>query len=142
MIDKGEELVYSINVGRTAILGGALAPSPPIRLIHRCRGAVMRICKIKDCNNKSRARGLCRKHYTRLLRYVDPTCTKKERKAKEKKIALSDFSLGELKINAYDVSVQLQQGRAILNKLNEAILQKKMEMSGEKIDEKIKQRTP
>jgi hypothetical protein len=34
------------------------------------------MCKIKDCEGKVKAKGLCIKHYTRKIRYGDPNITK------------------------------------------------------------------
>ncbi len=70
-VDKEQKRIYDSIVGRRHP-GGSTAPSPPNRLINRCRGAIMRICKIEGCNNLFIARGYCNKHYKRWLLYDDP----------------------------------------------------------------------
>ena len=69
--------MYDVIVGRRRP-GGSSAPSPPYRLINRCRGAVMRTCSIPGCENKVWSKNLCNKHYLRKWKYGDPFYTKFE----------------------------------------------------------------
>jgi len=36
----------------------------------------MQLCSIKNCNGKYHAKGLCKRHYARLLRHEDPLMVK------------------------------------------------------------------
>lgn len=44
----------------------------------------MRLCKIKNCNNKHNAKGYCKKHYLRFWLYGDPLAKRKMIKKKGK----------------------------------------------------------
>lgn len=52
----------------------------------------MKQCQIQNCNNKYLAKGYCRKHYTRNLRYGDPNITL---------LKMSSKGNGTIKVSGY-----------------------------------------
>ncbi len=82
MINKKESIIYNSIVGRIASWGESTTFSPFTDLIHRWLGGIMKICKIKECNNKYHAKGYCDKHYQRFKKYNDPFIMKLERHGK------------------------------------------------------------
>jgi len=70
--------MHNITVGRRQLGGSNTSFSPkPTKL--QDVGRIMRICKIEGCENKHKAKGLCRKHYLRLWKHGDPFFKKAEK---------------------------------------------------------------
>ena len=70
--------MYSLTVGRTAILGELDTFAPHTDLIYKVKRCIMRTCTIKDCENRHEAKGYCNNHYIRFKKYGDPFFTKVE----------------------------------------------------------------